>query len=61
MSWSLHPGYVVTGESRICVIDSDVESGATRQKIKKFSPKANFFAPFVLKSHQDLIDVENLF
>ncbi|MFN7610472.1 MAG: hypothetical protein ACK5QX_05970 [bacterium] len=41
--------------------DSDVASGATRQKIKKFFPKADFFAPLVLKPNQDLIDVEDLF
>lgn len=56
-----HPGYAVTGETRICVIDSDVASGATRQKIKKFFPQADFFAPLVLESHQDLIDIEDLF
>lgn len=47
-------------EKQICVIDTDIATGATRDMITRLFPKANFFAPLKLEYHQDLIDIEDL-
>lgn len=47
-------------EKQMCVIDSDIATGTTREMISRLFPKADFFAPLKLANHQDLIDIEDL-
>jgi hypothetical protein len=51
----------VQQQESLCILDTDIASGGTRDLALRLFPGAAFFAPIVLGKNQDLIDVEDLF